>query len=457
MKRLILIGIIQLGIFTTILVLLQDADFYHHTLGKIAQNYTRVDLNGKSKIIESSIPFVLITDDKFDRWDASIYRCIRDRMYNLDEGCYHNVRGAFFPLFPLLWRLSGLNNIGISILNYVFYLFSLALLFTHLSRCPKNNGLTFAVLLTFPTAVIFYMPYTEGLFMLMMTIMVLGLLQGRYLIYFIGALLMAMVRPATLFVLLALLAVKGINYLRERDLSRFIMSLIRCAMPFFFGYLLTAVIQRYYSGSWTTFFDAQKLWHGGRLTPITKISDWSVEGFGMSSFAVFFVGLPACLYLIYFIIKALRGKGRLPLDKREMIWLLSLFYLAGIFLYILLTSGGNLHSFWRFTLASPPFFIAIIIYLSKVRSGQISPIFLNVILPGILLTLFLNFVPYGGNRMDYSFAGMFLCVLSWCFLTLSTDQPNLRRMILVGPLILLNMVWNAFLFNAFLSQAWIFT
>jgi hypothetical protein len=293
--------------------------------------------------------------------------------------------------------------------------------------------------------------------MITMSVMVLGILKDRYLIYFFGALLLAMVRPATIFVLIAMICVQLLNFLRERHASKTSLYLIKIATPFLLGYFLAAVIQRYHSGSWTTFFAAQKFWQGGKLSGISTITDWSVEGFGMSSFAIFFICIPVLLYLVFLVIRELNKSERFPFSRAEEVWLLALFYLVGIFFYTLLTSGGNLHSFWRFTLASPSFFIAGIFFLYQQASKKIHLSGLYLLIPALLIILFLFFVPYGGKRQDFSFAGMYLSIMSLSFMMLQYKWSKIARLIVAVPLILLNIIWNAFLFNAFLSEAWIFT
>ena len=49
-------------------------------------------------------------------WDAVWYNGIKDNGYYYDPSRQSSV--AFFPLFPYLWRLIGVNAVGISFFNF---------------------------------------------------------------------------------------------------------------------------------------------------------------------------------------------------------------------------------------------------------------------------------------------------------------------------------------------------
>jgi hypothetical protein len=63
----------------------------------------------------------------------------------------------------------------------------------------------------------------------------------------------------------------------------------------------------------------------------------------------------------------------------------------------------------------------------------------------------------GGIRVDFSFMGSYLFVANMAFLVFFNNKPFSFKLIPLGCILLLNLVWNTYLFNCFLSDAWIFT
>jgi hypothetical protein len=165
-----------------------------------------------------------------------------------------------------------------------------------------------------------------------MTIASIGILKKKYPLYFIGILLMSMVRPATIFVLLAIISTEIFFHVKNKQQLSLVKNILIKSFPFFIGYGIVLLIQYVSSGSWTAFLDAQKYWTGG-IQKINAISDWSIEGFGLNTYSIFFVSIPALIYLLYLGIKMLLKKQiKFNLNEnKSYLLLVSLFYLAGIF------------------------------------------------------------------------------------------------------------------------------
>ncbi len=460
-----LITLVNLLIFAGIFAFLQDSGNYLHTLGKISKNYERTGSWDKSRISKVSKPYQKINEEKLSGWDADIYNCIKEHMYSNDEGCYSKVRGAFFPLFPLLWRWTHTGFQGISLINYLLFSLSIGLLIHFLSKAGSfQKAILFALLISLPSTVIFYIPYSEALFLFTMTLAVIGLTREKYSLYFIGSLLLAMVRPASLFILIAVILVEVVFYAVPGNSKKTMQNLIRKALPFFTGFILVWLIQFVWSSSWTTFMDAGKHWEGGFLQTIKSISDWSVEGFALSSFSLFFVCFPAMAISFYSLIKrkskldfiSVNGK-RDENDTLQFLFLISTYYLAGILAFTLFTSGGNLHSFFRFTLASPPFYILSVLLFNKYHSKHESNSLIIALFSTFFLVLFLYLTTYGGNRTDFSFWGMYLFILNYFFFLLMGRLRRSSKVVLLITLVFLNLIWNTYMFNIFLSKGWIFT
>lgn len=144
-------------------------------------------------------------------------------------------------------------------------------------------------------------------------------------------------------------------------------------------------------------------------------------------------------------------------DSKEYLFLVSIFYLIGILFFMLLTSGGSFHSFFRYTLASPFFFIALLILLDYIGSRSIKPFIVVFFVSTVLLTLFLNLTEYGGARLQFSYLGLYMYIATGLFLLVKRILPLKIQIVISLMIILFNMIWNTYLLNVFFSNGWIFT
>ncbi|MFK8046708.1 MAG: hypothetical protein AB8B72_14510 [Crocinitomicaceae bacterium] len=455
------ISIFNLCLFSGIFSLFQNPTIYDKSLGKISSNYERTGSWNNYKIQKVNKPYIEITNSNLLWWDAPIYQCISKKLYLKEEACYGKVRAAFFPLFPMLWKVTNSSAISISIINYFLYAAGLMLMFLYFaSGSAFTKSTNFALLLAFPTTIIFFIPYTEALFLFCFTIAAVGILKNKNLLYFLGAFLTAMVRPATIFVLFAILLAEVFSATKHKNLKLYLQQSFFRGLPFGLGYTVALGIQRGSSGSWTAFTDAHAYWAGG-IQKLEAIVDWSIEGFGMNVFAIIFISVPALIFVFYLMLDVLTKSksflSSLQSNKTNYLFLISALYISGLLIFTVLTSSGNLHSYFRFTMTSPLFYLAAIIllgYLSHSRTRYAVLCFAILI---ILFALFFYNVPYGGNRLAFSFVGMYLLVATSGYLLIRSHIPKLIDLPIILLLIVSNSIWTTFLFNSYLSNGWIFT
>ena len=334
----------------------------------------------------------------------------------------------------------------------------MALLFAFLQ--PKAlikynlKGPFFLALITLPTTIVYHIPYSESLFMLCMMVVIIGVLKEKYGMYFFGALLLAMVRPATVFVLISLLAIEAFRFVSKRDSNALIKNSILRGAPFVLGYLLVFFIQWTTSGSWTSFFDAHLMWASG-LPENTGITDWSVEGYGMNVFSIFLIAIPACV-LSGKIIWENRGN---KMEKRDYVLLCSLLYISGILIFTILTSNGNIHSLFRFIMASPLFYIAAILLFYDFEKLKPTSIKLNTIFIALCISMlaFVALVSYGGNVFQFKFLGMLLLMGYTLFAINYKRLHRPFRVVVFCALTLTSTVWNTYLLNMMFCNGWTFT
>ncbi|MFK8038410.1 MAG: hypothetical protein AB8B74_08980 [Crocinitomicaceae bacterium] len=455
------ISIINLLLLLGVFKLFQNEQVYNSTLGKVSKNYERTGSWNKYKVKKVSKPYVEINHNNLLWWDASIYHCISERMYKKEKDCHGNVRAAFFPLFPSLWKITNSSAFQIVLINYSLYAIGLMLLFFLLSKSTSyDKTIQFALLLTLPTSIIFIIPYTEAMFLFCMAIAAAGIIRNRYYLYFTGALLTAMVRPATIFVLFAILAVELLTACRHRNLKQFLKDSFAKALPFGLGYSLAIIIQYISSGSWTAFSDSHAYWSGG-VQKIGAIVDWSIEGFGMNVFAIIVISIPALVFGLYILVSTLTKSftflDTIKENKSNYLFLVSAFYITGLLIFTLITSKGNLHSYFRFTLTSPLFYMGVILLLGYIKRTRFRYLFIIYSIALSLMILFLYNVPYGGVRFTFSYLGMYLLIITTAYLIFRKWIPKILDIAMLVVLVSASTVWTTFLFNSYLSNGWIFT
>lgn len=452
-------------VFIGIFKLLQNEKTYTATLGKIAQTYEN---RGTEGIIRVNKPYTSLQNEHFDRWDASIYYQVKSRMYVYEEAYFGYVRGAFFPLFPLVWKISQLNFAGISLFNYFLFAFSVMLLLHFFSTHDLTTKLLiFTVFLSVPSTIIFGIPYTESLFIFTSMIVFIGLHKNNFKMYFIGALLLAMVRPATVFVCFSIVFTDILISIRNKNLTKTVNLIALKITPFISGYFLAVFIQFLYSGSWLTYLKAQSHWEGKIGIP-TTISDWSLEGFGLSSFAISFVTMPVMIYTIIRLFqknktheqKSIVDTYDLKINEKSLtyIFTVSSFYIISICWFIFFTSQGNIHSYFRFILCSPAFYVILLYILNM--SDTFSTIKTSLLFPGSLIfyLIFINSTSYTNHlKNDFALYGSYLFICNILFLMLLKRINNYYKFAFFFIIIFCNLVWNTYLLNCFLCNSWIFT
>jgi len=102
---------------------------------------------------------VAINNSSIASYDAGWYKDIAVNGYSIKESNQSNV--AFFPLFPMLWRLSNTSNIGISLINLSIFLFSIFLIW----RSYQLKVIELLLCLSIPSLFFCWVPFSEALFL----------------------------------------------------------------------------------------------------------------------------------------------------------------------------------------------------------------------------------------------------------------------------------------------------
>ncbi len=447
MKNKILALIFILISFWSVFFLLQNESIYKYTFRPIASNWI---IENNERILKEK-PYEKLSNENLVQWDTWHYKLIKESGYDTKKAGGDYIF-AFFPLFPLIWKITHLPTIGILFLNYIFFAIGLLLL---LKLYDNNNLNLLLISITFPGIVCFMLPYTEATFLLATAIGIVGYMKGKYWIYFMGMCLASMARPAIVILLLSFVLVELYYLIQSKNILNFLKSLLKNTFPIIVGTLIVGLIQlKYNSGNIFAFFKAQSAWDKKLRIP-HNISDWSHEGFSMNIAVIFFIVIPILAFLILYALKNKNNKTK-EILKNEYIKLLSLVFLIGTSLSILLYQNGNLHGLHRYIICSPFFFILLFTSFQDIVKIKIE-IRMFFILSFFLIGIFcLSFIPYSTywNFSDFGFFVFSFAFSLWLFQDFKT---YLIYKIFLITTVFFNIIWSTYLFNTYISNSWIFT
>lgn len=458
--------------------LLHNPTVYHAVRG-VAKTY-RVEKHADSpmEVRRESIPFNPVQNDLLLHWDAAHYKLISDHLY--DPQYVWPGYKAFFPLFPFLWRLTGLSPIGVCVLNFLLFVAGLLLLFkackglSGLGAGPTTGGSTdslrrLLVLLCMPFLVIFLIPYSEGLFFLCISLGLYGLLRRRYWLFFVGFMLGCMTRAAGSILLVAWVIADVLYALRYRTSWReMLRSLALHLAPVVAGVAVVVAIQVLSGGgSPFDFARAQSEWGKEWSLPSWPFTDWSDEGRSVTHPLLFTLFLPALGWLCVELVKALRG-GAATADRQDtpdatdtstaraqwLVRVLSVLFFVGNVVLALFTQKGCMFSQARLLTCTPFFFFLAIDFEGALRRPDRAAKVWRWVVVGfmVLAAVLCRLMLFKGQTLG--------CIITFLFLILvlfAPLKPKVVDRVVLAVALLLNIFWTANLFNCFLSGGWVFT
>lgn len=288
-----------------------------------------------------------IQADGLLQWDAELYADI------VRDG-YSRMYTAFFPLFPLVWKLSGLGAAGISLFNAGLFILSLSWISAEIKAKTHELLLVAAT----PTFIFFFLPYSESLFFFGSTVLLFGYFKKNQALLLIGLLICSFARPTASVFLPAIVITEWLCRDTPRD------ALLRMSKQIFAvitGLFLALFVHHHYTGAWFSFFEVQsEYWDNTLRIPKLPLRSWAgmkitmVDGFAL---AISLASGLALLQKLWPNFKAFKVAA-----PRALIF--SLLYLLGIGLLVILFRGGELFSLNRFVFATA-FFVVVAFYFLR--------------------------------------------------------------------------------------------
>jgi hypothetical protein len=307
----------------------------------------------------------LFSRSHFLNWDAQHY-------FEIQKNGYEGFLVAFFPLFPMIWKAVGGDVFGIIFLNVLLYLVS----FYFLCKNLNLSKLELLLCLSIPSSIFFILPYSESVFFASSTLLIVGVKKEKMILVLIGIFLCTLSRPSFTVLIPALLIMELIGSTRDWKMMRRLFFYVSISLV---GIFVVSFIQYIETGRWFEFFKVQQGWGNHLQLPMLPFTTWGGNMIvRLDGIALIFGVLSGVFLLIYILNLKVFKLSVLP---KEII--LSLAYIGGITLMVLIFRGGSLFSLNRFVFASPfiliviNYFLSIDIFLSK---KQLFLIFLLIVL-----------------------------------------------------------------------------
>lgn len=372
----------------------------------------------------------LLNKANFLNWDAEHYLWIK-------ENGYEGFRIAFFPLFPLIWRLLSLDVFGIVLINSIVFLSSFYVLVKNL-KIPVTEILMY---LSIPSFIFFFLPFSESVFFMSSTLLLLGLKYNKIPITCLGLLLATLSRPAFTIFVPALIIAELMSGTRNKLMMR--LGLYFSAI--LIGVILVGIIQYLDTGDWFRFFSVQKGWGNELQLPKLPLTTWAGGAIVRLDGVAFFMGIFAGGFLAAFLIR-LKSLREISISK-EVIF--SLAYLGGITLSVLLFRGGSLFSLNRFIFATPFIIVAFNFWINQKFKLSIRHL-INIF--GFILLFWLLFGSYTHIQTFLKF--LLLSMYVFLIFTIKSDKIQLGKISMV-LLILINVIFQVILYVRFLNGGWV--
>lgn len=370
----------------------------------------------------------LIAQGGLLNWDAEHYQSITTNGYD-------KLRTAFFPLFPLLWKYSGLGAVGISVINGLIYIGGLSAL----AHSFKLNLARTLLIAAVPTSVFYFFPYTESLFFAGSVMVILGYRNDLLPLLLFGFIWCSFARPSAAVFLPAIILTEYLTRKSNRDaLQRITFSIAAVGL----GLFLAVLIHFSHTGTWFSFMDAQSEWDNQLRIPTLPLRSWAGWRVTVLDGTALFVSLVSGFTLFKWFI---RQKANLRIEAPRAL-VFSMWYLFGIGLLVLLFRGGELFSLNRFVFATAFFAVAAIAFMERKHHLKSSYYVLVLFLYWLLFASYVHIQ----TLLKYLAATLFNGLAIWSFV----DKEKLAKPATIAFFLGL-VILQVYFFYRHLSGEWI--
>lgn len=372
----------------------------------------------------------LLNEAHFLNWDAEHYFWIK-------ENGYEGFRVAFFPFFPLLWRMLSCSIFGIVLVNALVFLIS----FYFIVKSLNTSTFETLLYLSIPSCIFFFLPYTESFYFAFSTVIIYGIRKEKRVLVWIGIFLCVLTRPSFIFIVPALILTD--LYYKKLNLKLILMLALYVFIALF-GLTFVFSVHFYYTGNWFSYFEMSKGWGGVFHFLKLPFTSWGGDLIARFDGVSMLFGIFSGLLLFFIFLKT-------PYSKRHLIAkevVFSLIYLFGVTVFIILR-GGMLFSLNRFIFASPFIIIGVNFWLNQtsfIKGKQLLYIFGFICLFWLLFGSYVHIQTF----IKYFLLSIYVVLI----FVVKLENKSIRKLALC-LLIVLNVIFQLIFYIRFLSGNWV--
>ncbi|MCU0432303.1 MAG: hypothetical protein MUC87_02480 [Bacteroidia bacterium] len=398
---------------------------------------------------------------KMAHWDAGIYQSIAGNGY-IDYDDQSNGNVGMYPGFPFIWWLTDMNDLGISLLNWLFAVIGIVLLARNFEWKPWQLML----MLAWPSSMFFLAPYGESLFLLGSSIALVGMHRNNLRLLFIGLFISATVRAIGMFFLPALLfmAFMQIQAWNWQSIKPVLRQFAVGFSALLAGTFTVMLVQWIQVGDPFAYFYIQFVRCRHLFTipefPLTTWDSYRLLWLDGSAFWFCLLAFLGCM--VWGLQKLLRKMQQPALGGSTAVWFAA-GYLTMSLIFLLFYNpydglgGTTLYAANRYVFASPFFMILLMWFLNRKETPSY---YVYIILGVILLTIPLlgndtsfNASPLWGSMKDGKLFYRLFMFLPWAFLLLLQGKNKFTfqwALLYVACLFM-----QLYIYDAYIKGVWI--
>lgn len=292
--------------------------------------------------------------DHLNIYDAGWYQSIARNGYEFKESASNS---AFYMLFPIVWRVTDTSEHGMAFLNILFFSIGFGFFCDIFKLSQKNKFLW----LTTPSLYFAFIPYSEALFILLMTLSLWAIYKDKRYMAWVSLFLVSLVRPVSMIMLPAFLIAEVITNNRQHFLRSIAVFLYKYGIPLVLGQVFFIWYQYHETGVWFAFFKQEKNWGHVFAWPTLPFNSMYGMKLLWLNAAAMFVGFISMLMLFAYGFKWL-FKNMVARDKLltiSYLYLTAILFVTILFNPVWGTYTTNVYDIHRYVFATPFFWVFI--------------------------------------------------------------------------------------------------
>ncbi len=378
-------------------------------------------------------------------WDASWYFSIMKSGYEFIP--YQPCNMAFFPLFPVVWKVMNTSPLAMSAINFLIFYGSFFLLL----RKQKLPMVFLLLLLTTPSFIFFGLPYSESVFFFFGVLLLQGYQDSSNLYKFLGFLGASLTRSVSLVFIPAIVISELFGSAEGKTMKQRIWSMAVSISGCLLGLFSSALLQFFQTGKWFYFLQIQQFWRRGWILPklsLTTYDSGRVLGIDAVAFSLGLIAVLFCVIWAYAVIrKNFYDQNKVLIPESGIVFcalVLSATLVLDTFFTFNLGDSTNIWSLNRHLLCTP-FALMFMIWLYRSAADKFSFEIIGISAV-LILTICLT------QLYKFDFLLLYYCLFFLSFIGIKI-YPNSKNLLYI--LYPLGVILQIHFFQDFLNGKWI--